>query len=388
MNKQVTSDLKLLELGEVKVPLFYPFIPAGAEEEVLDTLRSRWIGQGPKVDLFEMKFQELFLEDCHPLAVGSGTDALHLAYLLAGVGPGDEVICPVFTCTATNIPLLYIGAKPVFVDIQKGSLNIDVEKIENLITDKTKAISVVHYGGLPCDMEELIKLSDQYSIPIIEDAAQALGASFGDRRIGSISDFTVFSFQAIKHITSGDGGLLAIKNPELLEKAKRLRWFGIDRAAKQGGVWENDIFEIGYKYQMTDLGAAVALVGLRQFDQLFAHRKSLANAYSNHLKEFLDIEIVGKSFEEQNKCINANWLMTIFAKKSNDLMRKLRSSGVECNRVHFRNDKYTIFRKFLKSGSSFPEMDRVQSDYVVLPMHHKVSVADVEYISEVIKSGW
>ena len=325
MQRQTTSDMKLIDISEVKVPLFYPFIPKGVEAEVLDTLRSRWIGQGPKVDLFESKFQQQFLGDCKPLAVGSGTDALHLAYLLAGVKAGDEVICPVFTCTATNIPLLYIGARPVFVDIDPGSLNIDVKKIENLINDKTRAISVVHYGGLPCDMDALSALSKKYNVPIIEDAAQAIGASFADRKIGSISDFTVFSFQAIKHITSGDGGLLSIKDPELLEKAKRLRWFGIDRDAKQGGIWENDIYEVGYKYQMTDLGAAVALAGLNQFDEMFAHRRMLAEKYANGLSSIVDVKIVGKTFEEASGCINANWLMTVFAESSEALMIKLRS---------------------------------------------------------------
>ena len=247
-----TNEVPILQEGEGRIPLFRPHIPKNALTQVAEVLNSRWIGQGPKVDRFEQEFKEKFLGDCVPLAVGSGTDALHLAYLLAGIGPGDEVLTPAFTCTATNIPLLYIGAKPVLVDVNQETLNIDVVDLRRKINKKTKAIVVVHYGGLPCDMSEIGALAKEFNIPVIEDAAHAVGAQYKGEYIGSISEFTMFSFQAIKHITTGDGGMVSIQNPELVDLAKRLRWFGIDRSAKQNGIWENDIKDIGYKYQMTD----------------------------------------------------------------------------------------------------------------------------------------
>ena len=178
-------------------------------------ISGRWIGQGPLVNKFEKEFKKIFARKRAVLSTGSGTDALHLAYILAGLKRGDEVIAPVFTCTATNIPLLYIGAKIKFADIDINTMNISIKSIKKLITKKTKAIICMHYGGLPCDMNEIHALAKSYKIPVIEDAAQALGAEYDGMKIGNISDFTVFSFQAVKHITTGDGGMLTIKNNKL-----------------------------------------------------------------------------------------------------------------------------------------------------------------------------
>ena len=172
------------------------------------------------------------------MSTGSGTDALHLAYILAGIKKNDEVITPVFTCTATNIPLLYIGAKIKFVDADPNTMNICIKDLKKKITKKTKAIICVHYGGIPCDMDEIKKIAKKNKIKVIEDAAQALGGKYNKQNIGTISDFTTFSFQAIKHITTGDGGMLCIKDKKLIEKAKRIRWFGIDRKKKQLGIWK------------------------------------------------------------------------------------------------------------------------------------------------------
>jgi len=162
-----------------------------------------------------------------------------------------------------------MGAKLRFADVDPDTLNMDPKHVERLMTKKTKAIVPVHYGGLPCDMDELQRIADEGwgVIRIIEDAAHALGAVYKGKTIGSISDYTMFSFQAIKHITTGDGGMLSVRHGEAA-KAKRLRWFGIDREAKQDGVWENDIKEIGYKYQMTDISAAIGLAALEDFTKI------------------------------------------------------------------------------------------------------------------------
>src|SRR5262249_36914303 len=162
-----------------------------------------------------------------------------LAYILADLKSEDEVIVPIFTCTATNIPLLYLGAKVVFADVQPGTLNMDPADVVRRLTPRTRAIVCVHYGGLPCDMAELQKIADEHGLKLIEDAAHAIGATYRGRSIGSISDFTMFSFQAIKNITTGDGGMLILNDEVLAARARRIRWFGIDRKAKQGGNWEN-----------------------------------------------------------------------------------------------------------------------------------------------------
>jgi len=375
-------EIPILPLGQGNIPLFIPEIPAGAFEEVKDTLESRWIGQGPKVDRFEVEFNKLINNPNESIAVGSGTDALHLSYLLAGIEPGDEVLTPVFTCTATNIPLLYIGAKPIFVDVDPRTLNIDVNHARTLITKRTKAIVCVHYAGFPCDMDALRELADEFGIPIIEDAAHAVGTQYKGQSVGNISEFTMFSFQAIKHITTGDGGLLTFKDSSLLEKAKRLRWFGIDRSAKQLGVWENDIKEIGYKYQMTDLGAAIGLASIRNFEQTLSLRRSLLHRYYENLESYKNLEILGR---ETKDVVHAAWLFTIRIQNRKRLQAKLLENGIESNQVHYRNDRYSIFTP---NRLDLPNMNQIEDEYLVLPLHTKMNQDDVDRICNVIKAGW
>ena len=371
-----------MDLGGDNIVLFHPHIPEKAFELVQDTLKTRWIGQGPKVDEFELQFQGKFCQDRNAVAVGSGTDALHLSYILAGIKEGDEVIAPVFTCTATNIPLLYEKAVIKFADVQPGTLNIDPKSVKQLVNEKTKAIVCVHYGGLPCDMEELGEIAAAWGIPIIEDAAHALGASYRGVPIGAISDFTMFSFQAIKHITTGDGGMLVLKDENLRGKADRIRWFGIDRTAKQMGYWENDICEIGYKYQMNDIAASIGLAGLEDFDKILALRKGLFNKYSELLSGVPGVQLVGTQYSDRE---HAAWLCTILVENRYELQKKLRENSIESNQVHYRNDRYTIFGG---RRQDLPNMDDVEDKYLVLPLHTKMDSGHVERICSVLRSGW
>jgi perosamine synthetase len=375
-------EVPIQEEGEGKIVLFRPHIPAGAASAVSDTLGTRWIGQGPKVDEFERRFSEAFCEGNAGVSVGSGTDALHLAYLLADIGPGDEVIVPVFTCTATNIPLLYQGATIRFADVEADTLNINVEHVRSLVNGRTKAIVVVHYGGLPCNMDEIHEIAEDAGIPVIEDAAHAVGATYKGRPIGSLSEFTMFSFQAIKHITTGDGGLLTFKDEDLLEKAKRLRWFGIDRSAKQLGVWENDITEVGYKYQLTDIGAAMGLAALDEWNETIALRKSLLKRYSEGFNGISGIEMVGDGFTDRE---HGAWMCTVLVDERMDLQRKLLEAGIESNQVHYRNDRYSIFGG---RRDDLPNMDALEDKYLVLPLHTAMTVSDVDRVVEVCKAGW
>ena len=287
MGKQTdTHDMELLPPTGDNIVLFYPFVAEEAIEAVRETLQSRWIGQGPKVDLFERRLVEVLSLHSAPVAVGATTDALHLAYVLAGIGAGDEVISPVFTCTATNLPLFHQGATIRFADVQPDTMNIDPEHVRSLVTDRTKAIVCMHYGGFPCDMDELREIAGQRGIPVIEDAAHAFGASYKGAKIGDISEYTVLSFQAVKHISTGDGGMLLLKDHAMAERAKRLRFFGIDRKAKFGGYWENDITEAGFKYQMNDVAASIGLAALEHFEWIMSHRRSLWQRYVERLRTF------------------------------------------------------------------------------------------------------
>lgn len=380
--KNDARDMTLMDMSSDNIVLFHPHISESAIENVVQTMHTRWIGQGPKVDEFENRFSTRFGCGRSAVAVGSGTDALHLSYILAGIQPGDEVITPVFTCAATNIPLLYERADIKFADVQPGTLNMDPGHVKQLITDKTSAIICVHYGGLPCDMDELTEIAAERGIPIIEDAAHALGATYRGRTIGTISEFTMFSFQAIKQMTTGDGGMLLLSNEGLLEKARRVRWFGIDRTAKQMGNWDNDITEIGYKYQMTDIAAAMGIAAMAEFDQVLALRQSLFKRYCENLRGVSGIQIVGDGFTDRD---HAAWIFTLLVENRRELQKKLRSHNIESNQVHYRNDRYTVFGG---RRNNLPNMDAVEDKYLVLPLHTKITFDHVDKICDVIRSGW
>ncbi|MDR2717119.1 MAG: DegT/DnrJ/EryC1/StrS family aminotransferase [Treponema sp.] len=380
--EKIQNDLPTLEVGGDNIVLFHPHIPKNAVKYVTDTLSTRWIGQGPKVEQFENEFSKKFCNGQTAVAVGSGTDALHLSYILSGLKPGDEIISPVFTCTATNIPFLYMGVKVVFADVDKNTLNISVDHVRELINERTKAIVCVHYAGLPCDMDELNSIAKKWNIPVIEDAAHALGASYKGIPIGAISDFTMFSFQAIKHITTGDGGMVSLNDQTLRAKAERIRWFGIDRTAKQEGHWDNDIKEVGYKYQMTDIAAALGLAGLEEFDNIIAYRRKLFSIYEKELQNIAGLTFIGGGFKDRE---HAAWLCTVVVERRVNLQKMLREHHIESNQVHYRNDRYSIFGR---RRDNLPNMDTVEDKYLILPLHTKVREEEVYRICEIIKGGW
>jgi perosamine synthetase len=375
-------EVPIIELGDGRIPLFTPHVPAGAAARVAATLATRWIGQGPQVDQFEARFEQQFCGDHRAVAVGSGTDALHLAYLLAGVGPGDEVVTPVFTCTATNIPLRYLGATPVFADIEPHSLNVDAAHVRALMSERTRAIVCVDYGGLPCDLAELRRIADEYGVPLIEDAAQSLGATFDGAPIGSVADYTIFSFQAIKHITTGDGGMLTIRDTSKVADARSLRWFGINREKKQLGIWENDITLVGYKYQMTDIGAAMGHAALDEWDATLALRHALFDRYVEGLSGIDGVTMLSLPDERRE---HAAWLFTIAVDDRRALQDKLYAAGIEANQVHYRNDRYSIFGQ---RRDNLPAMDAMEERYLVLPLHTRMTLDDVDRVCATIRSGW
>ena len=319
--KNKFKDYPLLKLSRKAIPIFYPHIPKNSVKALKKVLSGRWLGQGPLVDKFEKVFSKKFCDRLPTVAVGSGTDALHLSYILAGIKKDDEIICPLFTCTATNIPLLYIGAKIKFADIDPNTLNISISSVEKLITKKTKAIVFVNYGGILCDLESLNSIAKKHNILLIQDAAQSLGARYNKQSIAKFADFTIFSFQAIKHITSGDGGALVLKNKNLSKKASIIRWFGINRPKKQGGTWENDITEIGYKYQLTDIGASLLLESIKEFSFIKTHRNKIYKTYLENIKQTKDLKCV---LSLNKKADEVMWLFTILSPHKDIIQKELR----------------------------------------------------------------
>jgi perosamine synthetase len=267
------------------IPLFQPKVDEASVERVTQTLRSGWISEGRQVAEFE---QALCRQFGFPraLAVNSGTSALHLALLALGVGPGDEVITTAQTFVATALAILYCGATPVFADLEEGSPNLDPAEIGRRAGPRTKAVLLVHYGGEPCDMDAVNREARARGLAVVEDAAHALGARYRSRPVGTLGDASIFSFQAIKPLTTGDGGLVVCADAAAHQKAYRLRWFGIDRAGRtpsELGQPEWPITELGYKYHMNDLTASLGLGQLEGFAAALERRRSLDRRYRQAL---------------------------------------------------------------------------------------------------------
>jgi perosamine synthetase len=350
-------------------------MPDSVKEPLLETLFSGFIGQGEKVDEFENEFSKKFRIP-NVVSLNSGTSALRLALVLAGVGPGDEVISTPYTMVATNTAILEQFAKPVFTDIEYDSINMNPADIEHRITERTRAIMCVHWGGYPCDMDEIHKIASYYKIPVIEDAAHALGANYKGRPIGTLSDYTVFSFQAIKHLTTIDGGMLSINRKEKYDEAIRRRWFGIDRANRSNNLNEDpfgDIKELGYKYHMNDVAATIGLEQLKYFDMTFKRRSEIADIYRKGLGDINGIKLL----EKKSDRINANWMFAVHVENRKGFLEHMKSKGIGAVVHNWRNDNYTIFGGLRKELSS---LERVNRTLVNLPIHHNISDKEMNYI--------
>ena len=370
-------------MREKKIVMFYPYISEQAVQSVVEVLRSRWVGQGPKVTEFEDKFKEI-IRVPYAVAVNGGASAIRLALAIAGVGPGDEVITTPQTCTATNHPILEQYAKPVFADIKYLTGNIDPEDIEDRIGERTKAIICIHWGGYPCDLDEIHKIADRHNLLVIEDASDALGAKYKDMPIGAISPFTCFSFQAIQQVTTGEGGMLSILNKENFEVAVRRRWFGIDRFGRKptvDGYYDFDVWEVGYGYHMTNIAAVMGIAHLVDLDEILIQRRKIAKRYYEELQGVSGVTL----FENTSDRVSANQLFTIHVENRNDFCRVLREKGVETSVVHVRNDQYTIFGGLRED---LPVLDKFSKTHISIPFHNKLDDEDIDYVIKCIKEGW
>lgn len=279
----------------IKIPFSRPQLDDDDIAEVVKTLKSDWITCGPKVQEFEDKFAE-YIGSKHAVALNSCTAALHLALILSGIGKGDEVITTPFTFTATVNTIIYQGAKPVFADINRDTLNIDPEKIEEKINSKTKAIVILHYGGQPCELEKIYSLGEKYDLVVIEDAAHAVGSEYKGKKIGGFGKLTAFSFHAVKNMTTGEGGMLTTDNSEFAKRAKTLRLQGMDKdawARNSNGVppWYYQILYLGYKYNMTDFQASLGISQLKKLDFFILKRQRYSNIYDKSFNKIHEVII-------------------------------------------------------------------------------------------------
>jgi len=344
-------------------------------------LATRWIGQGIEVNEVEKKISRMF-KIPFVLTLNNGTAALHLALTLAGVGKGDEVICTPMTCTASNIPVIHCGAKVVFADIQRESMNIDPKSIEQKITLRTKAIICVHWAGYPCDMDEIHKIAKKHKLIVIEDAAQAVGAKYKDKYIGAISPFTCYSFQAIKPITSVDGGALCVLGQNNYQRGKLLRWYGLDREF-QGDIYEKYglLKEAGYKYHMNDVSAVILSSQLDEWRKINSRREQIARRYFRAFKNLPGITPLERKPDRKS----SNWTFTAYVERRDDFQKKLEENGIETNLVHIRNDICPVFGG---KRQNLPVMNEVEDKYVSIPLHNLLTNEDVERVIKVIRNGW
>jgi perosamine synthetase len=363
--------------------MFYTFIEDSAARIVCEVLTEAYISEGRLVRIFEEKL-ETDLGWNKTVAVNSGTSALHLALVLAGIRADDEVICPAQTFVATATSILQQSAKPVFVDIQYTTGNIDPISIESKISGRTKAIIAVHWGGYPCDMDEISLIARAHNLVVIEDAAHAVGAIYKGRPVGSISDFTCFSFQAIKHITTGDGGAVCCREDTAGRKGQALRWFGIDRFNSQAselGERAYDITIAGYKYHLNDYAAALGIANLEGFSGRLARRRRIAACYRESLEKVTGISLFAESPDRES----AYWLFGFHVEGRLDFIRALKDRGITASVVHQRIDKNSVFGGIRSDLVNQARFDRTQ---VHIPLHDGLSDDDVAHIIASIKKGW
>ncbi len=366
-----------------QVPIMRPYVSERAIAAVVETLRSGWIGQGPRVVEFETRFAQMCGAP-HAVAVVNCAAGLRLALALAGVGPGDQVITTPLTWQATNHPILEQGAIPVFADVQPNTANIDPQDVEHRITERTRAILCVHWGGYPCDLDELHDVARRHGLVVIEEAAEALGATYRGRHIGAISRFTSFSFYAFQTLTTAEGGMLTLQGEEDVEAARRRRWFGIDRLRRKpliNGYYEYDTWEVGYGYHVTDVAAALGLAHLDDFPALLGRRQAIAARYRQALADVPGVTL----FEQRDDRTSGCGLFTMHVEKRDQFCLAMRERGVQVSVVHVRNDQYTVFGGL---RDDLPNLDRLSETYISIPMHNQLADKDVAYIVACIQQGW
>lgn len=349
----------------------------------LEVLKSTFVSAGKFADRFEGELEQK-LGLVNAVTVNSGTSALYLGLAVAGIKPGDEVILPAQTFIATGLSIMMHYAKPVFADIHFNTGNIDPESIRRKISDRTKAIIPVHWGGYPCDMDEINEIAGDHDLAVIEDAAHALGAVYKGRPVGAVSRFTAFSFQAIKHLTTVDGGALCCLDEHDLYEARRRRWFDIDRENSRPSILGERVYDarnVGYKCHMNDLSAAIGIGNLEDFHTMLQKRRDTAARYTHALKDISGIDLLDYSGDRES----AWWLFTFLVERREDFIRALKSRGVPASVVHLRIDTNSVFGGIRQD---LPNQERFNERQVSLPVHSDLSDEDVHRIIGAVEGGW
>jgi perosamine synthetase len=370
------------------IPVARPYVAQEEEEAVSEVLRSGWLSQGPRVAEFERAFAA-YVGAEHAVAVSSCTTALHLCLLALGIRTGDEVICPSFSFIATANCIVHAGATPVFVDIDPATYNLDPNRIETAITPRTRAILVVHQVGLPAALDEIKQVADKHNLPVVEDAACAIGSEYGSRRVGAPHGvLACFSFHPRKILTTGEGGMITTADADLAARLRALRQHAMSvsdvaRHNANQNVFE-EYSEVGYNFRMTDLQAAIGLVQLDRVDGFLARRRLLAARYSERLRA---IEWLRPPAEPRGRRHNFQSYVARLTHEApvrrDVLMQELLGAGISTRRGIMAIHREAPYR----SGSwetQLPETNAATDNTIILPLFHQMSEQDQDYVVESI----
>ena len=374
------------------IPFGRPWITDGDRQAVLDVLQGHILTHGPQGQGFEDEFASFMGEGSYCVAVSSCTAALHLAYFQMGLGPGDEVIVPAQTHNATAHAVELVGARPVFVDCEPNTGNIDVAKIEQHITAKTKALSVVHFLGIPCDMDGILSLAQRYGLKVVEDCALALGARYKGKHVGLFGDAGCFSFYPVKHITTGDGGMFVTRHQDVAATVARLRAFGVDRTHGERsipGVY--DVTALGLNYRLSEMQAALGRQQLARINQILERRRDNFTRLKSAIRGVADISVLDATDEVS---ANSYYCLSVVLQRNlvrhrDRLVAKLNEAGVGTSiyyphpvpRLSYYREKYGYV------AGAYPNAEAISDCSIALPVGPHVSPSDVEYIGTTLKGA-
>ncbi len=363
------------------IPLFKLNYNKQEEKAVIEVIKSKWISTGPKNIEFEEKFSRI-LDVKHALALSNCTVSLHLALVLLNIGEGDEVICPSLTFVATVNAIRYVNATPVFADIKSyDNLSVDPEDIEKKITEKTKAIIVMHYGGFSCDMEEISSIAQKYNLKIVEDACHGPLSEFQGKKLGTIGDIGCFSFFSNKNISTGEGGMLVTNNTELFERAKLLRSHGMTSLSYErakGHSTSYDVVETGFNFRMDDIRAAIGIVQIDKLKVDIEQRERKRKLYIKELKNSDNIIIPFLNYSE----FTSNYIFPIVLKNSssdkrNTIREKLAKLRIQTSIHYPAVHKFSIYKKY---NITLPITEYVSDNLITLPMFATLKKEEIKYI--------
>lgn len=367
------------------IPVCEPYLNGNEKKYVMDCMETGWISSSGKyVNAFEEEFAK-YCDSKYAVAVCNGTVALHLALLALGIGKGDEVIVPSFTMAASAFAVCYTGAKPVFIDANKDTWNIDVNKIEEKITSKTKAIMPVHIFGNPCNMDKIEELAKKYNLFILEDAAEAHGATYKNKKVGSFSDIAAFSFFANKNLTTGEGGIVVTSNKALYDNARYFKnmCFPVD------GPRNYEHNNVGYNYRMSNIHAAIGLAQVEKADEYRDLRIKNNKLYKEFLK---DVEGIVFQKDEANS-LNVCWMNTIllepekYGRTKEELMVHLKEKNIDTRLLFTGMHKQKFIKDYgYEQTEGFLVTENLTKNGFYLPSASSLKVEQIEYICNVIKN--